>query len=307
MTSALRLSFGLFTILPIDRYSDARKSPPAGAASDPPPMTSATGETATDREQTESGQQAGPAPSAAVVRRAVLLAPVTGLVVAALAAAVLFAVRALIDGDVWGSMATDPLSALVAAALAIMTVELLTGGLHLDGLADTADAIAVRGSAQRSLAVMKDSASGPMGVFAVVMFAVLTTSTLAVAVTRGHGTEALVTAVLAGRVAILWGCTQRSARPDGLGAWVSGSVSRVQALALTVAVMVVPLVLGLLDDDARLGATIAVVAAIPIGVATAWLTTLSIRRRIAGITGDVLGAMAQAATVVSLVVTALAP
>jgi len=56
---------------------------------------------------------------------------------------------------------------LVAGAVLLVLV-LSDGGFHLDGLADTFDAIASRGSRERKLAIMKDSTIGPIGVTAIV-------------------------------------------------------------------------------------------------------------------------------------------
>ncbi|MCB1767092.1 MAG: adenosylcobinamide-GDP ribazoletransferase, partial [Candidatus Competibacteraceae bacterium] len=58
----------------------------------------------------------------------------------------------------------------VLAALMLAVWVLLTGGLHLDGLADTADAwIGGQGDRERTLAIMKDSHSGPMAISAIVL------------------------------------------------------------------------------------------------------------------------------------------
>lgn len=56
--------------------------------------------------------------------------------------------------------------------LIVLLLVIITGGLHLDGLADTFDAIASRGNRDKKLAIMKDSSVGPFGVMAIV-FAIL--------------------------------------------------------------------------------------------------------------------------------------
>jgi adenosylcobinamide-GDP ribazoletransferase len=54
------------------------------------------------------------------------------------------------------------------AALLLAVWVLLTGGLHLDGLADTADAwIGGQGDRDRTLAIMKDPRSGPIAIVAI--------------------------------------------------------------------------------------------------------------------------------------------
>lgn len=66
----------------------------------------------------------------------------------------------------------------ITAALVILTLTIISGGFHLDGLADSVDALALKGSGDEAsdrakrLAIMKEGAIGPMGVIAVV-FAIL--------------------------------------------------------------------------------------------------------------------------------------
>ena len=86
----------------------------------------------------------------------VLFFPVVGLLIGALLAG-LHTVLWLVDPG-------------VLAALVLAMWVLLTGGLHLDGLADTADAwIGGQGHRDRTLAIMKDSRSGPIAIVAVVL------------------------------------------------------------------------------------------------------------------------------------------
>ena len=54
-------------------------------------------------------------------------------------------------------------------ALIVLFLVILNGGLHLDGLADTFDALASRGDSEKKRAIMKDSTVGPMGVISIVM------------------------------------------------------------------------------------------------------------------------------------------
>src|SRR5215813_5515974 len=61
---------------------------------------------------------------------------------------------------------------LLAATLAIGALALLTGGLHLDGLADTADGLGSRRPRDQALAIMRRSDVGPFGVTAL-LFTVL--------------------------------------------------------------------------------------------------------------------------------------
>ncbi|RJQ15051.1 MAG: adenosylcobinamide-GDP ribazoletransferase [Nitrospiraceae bacterium] len=57
--------------------------------------------------------------------------------------------------------------------LLVLFMVIMTGGLHLDGLADMFDAIASRGNKEKKLAIMKDSTVGPFGVIAIVLVILL--------------------------------------------------------------------------------------------------------------------------------------
>lgn len=61
----------------------------------------------------------------------------------------------------------------LANGLLILVIVATSGGLHLDGLADTFDAIALRGDREKKLLVMKDSTIGPIGVIAIVLVILL--------------------------------------------------------------------------------------------------------------------------------------
>ncbi len=61
----------------------------------------------------------------------------------------------------------------LANGLLILVLVITNGGFHLDGLADTFDAIASGGDKEKKLAVMKDSTTGPVGVIAIVLAVLL--------------------------------------------------------------------------------------------------------------------------------------
>jgi adenosylcobinamide-GDP ribazoletransferase len=79
-------------------------------------------------------------------------------------------------------------SNLVIAALMLLVWCLVTGGLHLDGLADAADAwVGGYGDKQRTLDIMKDPTVGPMGAMLVVLVLLLKFSALVVLVDKTDG------------------------------------------------------------------------------------------------------------------------
>lgn len=237
--------------------------------------------------------------------RALLLAPAVGVVLALLACAL---------PDLVGLAAPDrrttPSADLLLAALAVGALALLTRGLHLDGLADTADGLGVKGIdadvRARRLDVMRAPDVGAFGVAAVVLALLLQASALAVAWGAGAGTGALVLACATGRLAATWCCVRgvAAARPDGLGAAVAGSVGRGAAGALALVCLVGAGLLG--AGVAGPAGAVAAPAALAVGVAAGLVVLRTCLRRLGGVTGDVLGAVVETATTAALVAVALA-
>jgi adenosylcobinamide-GDP ribazoletransferase len=205
---------------------------------------------------------------------AMALAPAVGAVLGTVLAAILV-----------GLAAGAP--ALVAGMLTVASGALLTRGLHLDGLADTVDALGSYRSGPAALEIMKKPDIGPFGVAALIV--VLVTQAAALAALSGRPWPAIVvgviTAAAAGRLAVSWACRRGvpAARPDGLGALVAGTVGKpVLAVATAaVAIVAVPAVPGRPWQG-------------PAAVAAALVITLLLLRhlvrRFGGVTGDVLGA-----------------
>jgi adenosylcobinamide-GDP ribazoletransferase len=185
---------------------------------------------------------------------------------------------------------------LLASVLAIAALAALTRALHLDGLADTADGLGSRAPAGRALEIMKQSDIGPFGVVALLLVLLIQVSALAQADGTGRGPVAIAAAAVTARLAVLLACSRGvpCARPGGLGALVAGTVHPVAGAVL---------VLAALAGAAALGWIYAVAVACGLAVSAA-LTLLAVRR-LGGITGDVLGAVAEVAAAVCLVATAV--
>jgi adenosylcobinamide-GDP ribazoletransferase len=198
-----------------------------------------------------------------------------------------------------GALGAPP---LLAAAVTVTLAVLLTRGLHLDGLADTADALGSYRDADAALAIMKRPDIGPFGVAAVVL--ALLTQAAAVAALPARGwlaTLAAVTAATAaGRLAAAWACRRRlpAARPDGLGALVAGTV---RAPTLAIGTAAVAALATLAVPGRPWQGPVAVLAAL----AVALLLLRHAVRRLRGITGDVLGAAIEVTTTLSYVGLAL--
>jgi adenosylcobinamide-GDP ribazoletransferase len=200
--------------------------------------------------------------------------------------------------------------ALLAAALAVATLALLTRGLHLDGLADLADGLGSGKPAPAALEVMTRSDIGPFGVAVLVLTLLVQVAALAQAQARGgagfsaHGSAALVAAAVTGRLAITWACRRGvpAARPQGLGALVAGTLPAAVPAALTAVALGLAALGGWLLATGY-GAWL-LPAGIAAGIAASFALTGHAVRRLGGITGDVLGAVAELATTVCLIVTA---
>ncbi|MGI9064323.1 MAG: adenosylcobinamide-GDP ribazoletransferase [Pseudonocardiaceae bacterium] len=220
-------------------------------------------------------------------RRALLWAPAVGLALGGLAAGAL----ALL-----GLAGAHP---VLAGVLVVALLAAVTRGMHLDGLADTADGLGCYGGPQRALEVMRDGSAGPFAVVVLVLTLGAQAGALAGLVIAERW-WAVVIAVTAGRVALGW-CARRGvppARPDGLGALVAGT----QPLAAPVTGASALAAAGLVAVAGRpwQGVLAVLLAAGAVG----WLSGHT-ARRFGGVTGDVCGAASEVAVTVVLVVCAL--
>ena len=213
--------------------------------------------------------------------RAMLWAPLLGLLLGAFAA---------------GVMSLGTLSgqrSLLSAALGVAALAVLTRGLHLDGLADTADGLGTRRSPVDALAVMRAGDIGPFGVVSVVLVLLIQVAAAAQA-----GPLALMAAVTVGRIAMTWSCRRGvpAARPDGLGALVAGSVVPVHAALFGLVGLLAAVALG---PTGALG--------VLAGLAAGDILLRRCLQRLGGVTGDVLGAVCEVAVTASLVIFAATP
>lgn len=192
--------------------------------------------------------------------------PVVGAAVGAAAAAV--------------RLALDPLlGRSVANVLALVALVAVTGGLHQDGLADTADGLGARGSRERRLEVMRDPAVGVFGALALIAWA-LTLLAILAQLDGERTLRALVTAGAAARwAAVVHAAGAPPARLDGLGAAFSPARPALLAATALTAAIALP-VGGPGPGGAALAATLAV----------AVLCAAFARRMLGGRTGDTLGA-----------------
>lgn len=179
----------------------------------------------------------------------------------------------------------------IAAAFAVIVTVLLTGGLHEDGLADTADALG--GSiVERRLEIMADSRIGTYGAIALIFSVLLRVAALAALVATGplHAAAVLVAAEAVSRAAITWMWHDLpAAKPGGLSETTGPPQGGALALAVAlVAAIVLITVAPALDFAAALICT--AVAAL-----ATYIVMRLVKRILGGRTGDTLGACQQIA------------
>jgi adenosylcobinamide-GDP ribazoletransferase len=178
-----------------------------------------------------------------------------------------------------------------AALISVLAGIALTGGLHEDGLADTADGFMGGRDRVEKLAILRDSRHGTYGVLALVLSVLLRAAALAAIGDLLHASLALIAAHAASRAALPAAMRGLApARPDGLGA-TAGTPRMSNAIVAAA----IGAALGLAALGPGRGAVALCLAGLVV-FATAELA----RRQVGGYTGDVLGALQQAGEIVIL-------
>jgi adenosylcobinamide-GDP ribazoletransferase len=122
-----------------------------------------------------------------------------------------------------------------------------------------------------------------------------------------RGTQAVVLSVVCGRLAMSVACRRSvpAARPAGLGAQVAGTVPGHRAALLVVLVALQALAWGSLDNHAGVAGAVRAAIAVAVSLAVAEVVVRRARRRLGGITGDVLGAACELSMTSTLIVMAV--
>lgn len=238
--------------------------------------------------------------------RAMLLAPLTQLPLLALTA---------VGASVWAWLG-GPIALLSLLLVAALVVS--TRGMHMDGLADTADGLSASYDPERTRQVMKSGDVGPSGVAAIAL--VLGVQTIALTalltpdgstlsgVSRGSslapaGAALAIVAVLVSRQVLTCACVRGipAAPGSGLGAGVASTVSRPHLTLSCVVMLALSVLPGLLGASWWAG---------PLSVLAAWAATAALvlraQGRVGGITGDILGAAIEVSLAAALAMGALA-
>jgi adenosylcobinamide-GDP ribazoletransferase len=207
--------------------------------------------------------------------RCVKYFPLVGIGIGVASAAAL-----LLAGKIWGSG--------IAALLAVATSIVITGGLHEDGLADTADSFGGGRSLERRLAIMKDSRIGAYGALALGFGVALRVMALA-GMPLWAGAAALIAAHATARVTPALMMNRLSYAGDTAAMKVSYadtpvSTSELQFALAVAACALVPL---------AFISFVSLISGLLLGAALAAALAAWARKLIGGYTGDVLGAVEQ--------------
>lgn len=199
--------------------------------------------------------------------------------------------------------------AAIVAGLTLLGLTVIMGGFHLDGLADTFDALAVKATGDRQadiarrLTVMKDSATGAIGVVAIVLVILLKYLFLADLFSQGSAVTSLAVVLLL-PVCSKWAMTAAMlgatpARPDGLGRIFLGRF-RGKNFAIATLFTVGSGALIFLPVAGGLSGAVALIAVLAALFLFSLGATRFFRRKFGGLTGDNFGAINELTEVVFL-------
>ncbi len=232
-----------------------------------------------------------PAWAATSTRGVLPWAPLVGVVLGGIAAAV-------------AEAGTRTVSALTGAVLAVAALALLTRGLHVDGLADTADGLGPLRGRERALQVMHQSDIGPFGVVTLLLTLLLQVACLAALLPQEGGWLVLWVAVVAARLVMSRTGLPSVAVADGssLGRTVAGTVSGGWLAGATALTVLLAAGAATALRGPRHAAVL--VGALVVGSLAAEVLHRRAHRRLGGTTGDVMGAMGEVATTAILLAAA---
>ena len=194
-------------------------------------------------------------------------------------------------------------NAALTAVLALGALIGITGALHEDGLADSADAFGARGGREHMLEIMKDSRIGTYGVLALVMSFALRAIALTIIVSVIGGWSAflvLLAVAAASRATMVW---HWNALPPARQGGVAASVGSPDESARTLALLSGGLLF--LALAALTAGPVPALLSLAIMAAAASLWTSIVRTKLEGHTGDTIGATQQISETACLTALAL--
>lgn len=191
------------------------------------------------------------------------------------------------------------LPTLVIGALAIGFGAFATRGFHLDGLADTSDALASSYDRDRALAVARTGDIGPAGAVTLLLVLLLQVASAGALACWTWGPLAIGLLWCLARVGATIGLRRglRPAREDGMGATFAGSVPPVALAGVWLVAAAVATWLAVLTERPALQGLLTVAVALVIVLAF----VAHVVRRLGGIIGDLVGASVEIVLAVLLV------
>ncbi len=182
-------------------------------------------------------------------------------------------------------------------ALLIAALSVVTGALHLDGLADVCDGVAARGGRERFLEIMKDSRVGAGGVVGLVLGLLLKWQALVAVPDRMKWHALLLFPVIARFGQVQTVVFARNARENGLGSsFIKGAGAPHLVIATGLTLAAVSLLLGTTGLIIPASTTL-----------FTWLARSWFNRAIGGVTGDVVGCISELNEILALVLISALP
>ncbi|MCW2528485.1 MAG: cobalamin-5-phosphate synthase CobS [Pseudonocardiales bacterium] len=276
MSGGFRRAVSMFTVIPVPPDHPARA--PIGSPGESPAESSA---------EVQADPRVGRDRTAPAIRWLPVVGAMGGGLAGLLAAAIVL---------------RTPTAAGLAAVVGVLALAGLSGGLHLDGLADTTDGLASRAPAAKALEIMRRSDIGPFGVVAIVAALLIDVTALDLVIsgeTAWRAPAALAVAATTARLSAVHASRPgiAAARPDGFGSLVTGTAPTAYLVGLTAATLGLGAVLAV--------ATAANVAGWVMAQAGALVVAMALRRgliaRFGGMTGDIYGALIEVTTALVLI------
>lgn len=224
--------------------------------------------------------------------RALSAAPAVGLVIGLLLAGFHYLVSYLFSSG-------------VCSVLTVGLYIFLTGGLHLDGLGDTADGLFSNRSRERILEIMKDSRVGTNAVIAVAL--VLLLNAALISSIENHINAVLLLMPVTGRIGSLIGAgaSGYAGISDGPGRWSVEYCGIKEVITGLVVYLCIFASVSAIYSQTSMKASAVILAAGMLPPLTAFLLARLLGRKLGGVTGDILGAVCELNQVIFLLTSSI--
>jgi adenosylcobinamide-GDP ribazoletransferase len=194
-----------------------------------------------------------------------------------------------------GALSSAHAAPLLASFVLVAAGTAITGGLHLDGLADSSDGLFLFGDADRRLTVMRDPHVGSFGLLAIVLTILGKFAALAPLMGRRRALALLGAAAVSRTLILVAAGLAPYARRQGTGKAFIEATTVIDSLWSVVAALALGALLA--GEDGLIASAAALVVA--------WSVTHIANQRLGGVTGDILGAVVELAELAYLVILGL--